>query len=500
LVTVLGFDKFEFIRLIRKNRNMVLYCTLLARAQTADERTALETKMRSDPELSTILRRLREASCGWLGGCVVFPSFSLARLLVLINAQGEGSTKEEEERAQRAAARQGKLDEDVDMADAEEARRPKQILKLEEIVFEQGGHLMANKKCVLPEGSFRKQLKGYEEVTIPPLKTRPFDPNEQLVPINDLPGWCQPAFAVSARVSLCVCLCVCIYIYMCVCIYIYICVCVCVYCWSACGGSPSFSPAQGTEALNRVQSRLHKTALFTNENLLLCAPTGAGKTNVALLTMLHEIGRHRNEDGSINKNEFKVVLDVQSCLVFMPCLWSLDFLLARFLWNYCCNALMPPLAHAVQIIYIAPMKSLVQEMVGNFAKRLAPFDLIVNELTGDHQLSKEQIFETQVIVCTPEKWDILTRKSQGGLTSLVSLVIIDEIHLLHDDRGPVLESIVARTIRQVRTVSWWTRVCVCVCVFALRMFLNSACLFTRADRNDTRARAAGGPQCHAAQL
>lgn len=29
----------------------------------------------------------------------------------------------------------------------------------------------------------------------------------------------------------------------------------------------------------------------------------------------------------------------------------------------------------------------------------------------------------------------------------VRLVIIDEIHLLHDSRGPVLESIVARTIR-----------------------------------------------------
>ena len=39
---------------------------------------------------------------------------------------------------------------------------------------------------------------------------------------------------------------------------------------------------------------------------------------------------------------------------------------------------------------------------------------------------------------------------QVGLTSLVGLVIIDEIHLLHDDRGPVLESIVARTVRQVR--------------------------------------------------
>lgn len=31
----------------------------------------------------------------------------------------------------------------------------------------------------------------------------------------------------------------------------------------------------------------------------------------------------------------------------------------------------------------------------------------------------------------------------------VKLIIIDEIHLLHDDRGPVLESIVARTVRQI---------------------------------------------------
>lgn len=30
-------------------------------------------------------------------------------------------------------------------------------------------------------------------------------------------------------------------------------------------------------------------------------------------------------------------------------------------------------------------------------------------------------------------------------------MIIDEIHLLHDERGPVLESLVARTIRNIET-------------------------------------------------
>ena len=37
-----------------------------------------------------------------------------------------------------------------------------------------------------------------------------------------------------------------------------------------------------------------------------------------------------------------------------------------------------------------------------------------------------------------------------SLTTLVRLLIIDEVHLLHDERGPVLETLVARTLRQVK--------------------------------------------------
>ena len=64
-----------------------------------------------------------------------------------------------------------------------------------------------------------------------------------------------------------------------------------------------------------------------------------------------------------------------------------------------------------EIVYVAPMKALVQEMVGNFTKRLQPYGVVVNELTGDRQLTKAQIAETQIIVTTPEKWDVITRKS-----------------------------------------------------------------------------------------
>lgn len=39
----------------------------------------------------------------------------------------------------------------------------------------------------------------------------------------------------------------------------------------------------------------------------------------------------------------------------------------------------------------------------------------------------------------------------------MSLIIIDEVHLLHDDRGPVLEALIARTIRQMEQTKDFVR-------------------------------------------
>lgn len=140
------------------------------------------------------------------------------------------------------------------------------------------------------------------------------------------------------------------------------------------------------------------------------------QTNVAMLTFLNELAKVRDEaTGEFDLDSFKIV-------------------------------------------YVAPMKALVQEMVGNFSKRLQPFGVKVSELTGDNQLTKQQIAETQIIVTTPEKWDVITRKSTDlSYTNLVRLMIIDEIHLLHDERGPVLESIVARTIRRMEQTNDYVR-------------------------------------------
>lgn len=159
------------------------------------------------------------------------------------------------------------------------------------------------------------------------------------------------------------------------------------------------------ENLNVIQSKLYPAAFKGNENLLVCAPTGAGKTNIAMLSILQVLESKRKANGNIDLRSFKIV-------------------------------------------YIAPMKALVSEVVGNFQKRLADYGIIVRELTGDTHLTRQQIEETQIIVTTPEKWDIVTRKAgERAYVELVKLVIIDEVHLLHDSRGPVLEALIARTIR-----------------------------------------------------
>lgn len=55
---------------------------------------------------------------------------------------------------------------------------PRQLLDLDDLTFTQGSHFMANKRCQLPDGSFRKQRKGYEEVHVPALKPKPFADDE----------------------------------------------------------------------------------------------------------------------------------------------------------------------------------------------------------------------------------------------------------------------------------------------------------------------------------
>jgi len=369
LVVLLDFDKFDFIKLLLKNRSKIYYCTRLKQAQNDTERGAIEKEMMmgSDANGPLILQQLNQQASAenWTQDRIgEFANKARREARALIKADGGGLAR---------AGGQSAADEVEEViggstVTGEPATSEKlTTVDLDSLQFSQGSHLMANKRCELPEKSWRAQKKGYEEVHVPAV--RPVIPSdERLVDVSELPDWTHPAFAEA-----------------------------------------------GVRTLNRIQSRMVQATLYSSENLLLCAPTSSGKTNVALMCILNQLGNYRRDDGSFDLAAFKIV-------------------------------------------YIAPMKALVQECVQSFGKKLAPFGMNVRELSGDQSLTFAQIQDTHLIVTTPEKWDIVTRKAgDRTYTQLVRLVIIDEIHLLHDDRGPVLESIVARTIRQVETTQEMVR-------------------------------------------
>jgi antiviral helicase SLH1 len=175
-----------------------------------------------------------------------------------------------------------------------------------------------------------------------------------------------------------------------------------------------------------MQSLVYPVAYKTNENMLICAPTGAGKTDAAMLTILQTVAKYMVSSSDSESSVENIFIEKN------------DF----------------------KIVYVAPMKALAAEITGKLGKRLKWLDIAVRELTGDMHLTKHEIVETQIIVTTPEKWDVVTRKGTGDteLVQKVRLLIIDEVHMLHDSRGAVLESLVARTQRQVESTQSLIRI------------------------------------------
>lgn len=243
-------------------------------------------------------------------------------------------------------------------------RTQDELQALQESLLPEGSRVHHKEKG-LPNGTERESTEEFEKVTIPPPKLNPASLHHRLK-IDDI---MDPISAIA------------------------------------------FS---GTDSLNPMQSTVFDTAFHRRENMLVCAPTGAGKTNVAMLTLM----AHFRDVGLVGDGE-KSNLDA-----------------------------------GTKVVYIAPMKALAQEVVEKYSSKLKPLKLIVKELTGDMQLTRAEAQAANVLVTTPEKWDVVTRKAGNDDSSLgnqCGLLIIDEVHLLADERGAVIESVVSRLHRLVES-------------------------------------------------
>lgn len=109
----------------------VLYCTLLKSSQSEDERNEIREKMKQDESLARILKQL-----------------------------DTGKADEEEKSANPKATRRSEQMPETSESAEGQVGGHRQMVDLEDMLFTEGSHFMSNKKCQLPDGSFRRTRKG----------------------------------------------------------------------------------------------------------------------------------------------------------------------------------------------------------------------------------------------------------------------------------------------------------------------------------------------------
>ena len=170
---------------------------------------------------------------------------------------------------------------------------------------------------------------------------------------------------------------------------------------------PQFRYVFPFSQFNTVQSKCFKYLYDADINMVISSPTGSGKTTLFELAILRMIKKHNSSSSGDRR----------------------------------------PGSH--KAVYMAPVKALCQERCSDWGKRLTGIGLKCFELTGDtDQIHSKSLEVSDLIITTPEKWDSVTRKwkdrSLIQFIASIELLLIDEVHLLDDQRGSTLEAVVSR--------------------------------------------------------
>src|SRR3989344_8769053 len=146
----------------------------------------------------------------------------------------------------------------------------------------------------------------------------------------------------------------------------------------------------GIEKLNEPQQMAVKKGLLQNKNLVVASPTASGKTLIAEMAFLNN---------------------------FMK---------------------------GGKSVYIVPLKALATEKYHEFKEKYEKLGMKIAIAIGDLDSNDQWLKGYDLIIVSNEKMDSLLRHNVDWAKS-ISLMVIDEIHLLNDaSRGPTLEIVITR--------------------------------------------------------
>lgn len=97
-------------------------------------------------------------------------------------------------------------------------------------------------------------------------------------------------------------------------------------------------------------------------------------------------------------------------------------------------------------VYITPMEALAEQVYMDWYEKFQDrLNKKVVLLTGETSTDLKLLGKGNIIISTPEKWDILSRRwKQRKNVQNINLFVVDEVHLIGGENGPVLEVICSR--------------------------------------------------------
>jgi pre-mRNA-splicing helicase BRR2 len=190
LLLLLRFDLFETIKLLLHNRVKVWACVSMKRAQSDEERTAIEEALMNDVtgEGKRVWDEIHSKSRA--------EDWSRERMRGLTDTlKGDKDAKDVSKALDSITVKGEQKGEGDDKMDVDDIKQEDQLqeLDLEQLTFRDGAHTMSNKKCDLPDTSWRAMKKGYEEVHVPAIRSV-IPKDEKLIQVSELPAWTHSCF------------------------------------------------------------------------------------------------------------------------------------------------------------------------------------------------------------------------------------------------------------------------------------------------------------------